>query len=233
MASGSKAQYISLGPRGGPGGGGKQASLSEEEEEEEEEVKGEVERLRARLRLRSPDRVNIESGTKGKTKQADLLLSVSKIHNGLRRRMKGYRLSWNAIIQTAASVEYLISEILRMSIVRLTKNYLGQESHHHGRLTSAYIAAWLRDNEDIGPMYRDAVIQGGGVQQQIQAYLKLPSEIRKLVKAKDVRNVSDEIIAEAKKYRYPRKKAPAGGKKKASSGGKGGGKKKAPSGGKR
>ncbi|XP_077545784.1 histone H2A-like [Haemaphysalis longicornis] len=105
---------------------------------------------------------------KSTTARAGLVLSVPRVRRGLRRSLLRRRISPTAAVYLAATLEYLVAEMLYLSGKCAKDN-------SKRRIRPRDLALAIGMDAELSPLMRGVILPGGGVVPQIQSAL-LPSK---------------------------------------------------------
>ena len=116
-------------------------------------------------------------GAKGKAKgksaskqtsrssKAGLCFPVGRIARMLKTGRYSERVGVGASVYTAAVLEYLVAEILEVSVMVV-------KQHKKSRITPRYMFLGLKEDEEFSSLFRRSVITGSGVKPTSLAKLK-------------------------------------------------------------
>ncbi|KAN0038986.1 hypothetical protein ACTA71_001180 [Dictyostelium dimigraforme] len=103
--------------------------------------------------------------------RAGLTISVSKVENLLHNRRYSKRISPNSCVYLAAILEYMVLELLELSLNELKKS---------NRIKNKHINLSIQKDEELRTLCKDVIICGGGVLPFIHPILQLKKKDQKL-----------------------------------------------------
>ena len=119
--------------------------------------------------------------------RAGLVFSASRIRRSLVKGRYAKRIGRTASIYLAAVTEYILAEVLELA-GNATKD------NKRNRIIPRYVQLAVRQDDELGRLFRDCDIAGGGVVPHVHRAL-VPPEKKKVVLEKKVKSASSVKVA--------------------------------------
>ena len=119
--------------------------------------------------------------------RAGLVFSASRIRRSLVKGRYAKRIGRTASIYLAAVTEYILAEVLELA-GNATKD------NKRNRIIPRYVQLAVRQDDELGRLFRDCDIAGGGVVPHVHRAL-VPPEKKKAVLEKKVKSASSVKVA--------------------------------------